>query len=114
MRIHIIVENAAALRAAVAGLRSVDDAGDGLLEQLEARAATETQRARLAAAPSRSDIARAIKPRVDDVAVIAAMHQHAGNVSAAAKALGVSRSTVRERVARYTATLATARAANDR
>lgn len=71
---------------AVAGLRSVDDAGDELLAALEAATAATIIRDTPAAASG--------------VAETVAVYHATGSVKAAAKALGLARSTVRARLAR--------------
>lgn len=87
MRYTVTLTLGAPLAAAVAGLRSVDDAGDELLCALEsAVAATVVRDASPAAATGVAE-------------TIAAYHT-TGSVKAAAKALGVARSTVRARLVR--------------
>lgn len=69
------------LTAAAAGLRSVSDEGEAVIAALEAA------------------VDRAPNPR-DAAVVVAALEAHGGNVSATARALGVTRSTVRYRAAK--------------
>lgn len=69
------------LAAAAAGLRSVSDEGEAVIAALEAA------------------VDRAPDPR-NVAVVVAALEAHGGNISATARALGVSRSTVRYRAAK--------------
>lgn len=87
MRYTITITLGAPIADAVAGLRSVDDAGDELLSALEAATAATVVRDASPAA-------------VTGVAEAVAAYHAAGSVKAAARALGVARSTVRARLVR--------------
>jgi DNA-binding transcriptional LysR family regulator len=87
--------------AAALGLRSVNDEGDELLAAIEAAAERTAPPVRVVVTPGAS--ARALRPAVarpDDATVLATLDGHGGSVKATARALGVSRSTIRHRVAK--------------
>lgn len=86
------------LGEAVAGLRSVDDAGDALLARLEAAADV-----RFEASPVLA-VAPAPRPGPPGVAETAAVYAATGgSIKATARALGIARSTVRARLQRVAA-----------
>lgn len=106
LTVHTDLDAAAFLRAAARGLRSVTDEGDELLAAIEAAAERVTPPVRVVMTVGASS--RALRPAVarpDDATVLATLDGHQGNVKAAARALGISRSTVRARVAKLRPTV---------
>lgn len=85
MNTYVLTLRAEDLEAAVHGLVATTDAGTRLLTQLEESLAVD----------------RAPRPTLTREAVDYALVEHGGNVSAAARALGYSRSAVREKAGRY-------------
>lgn len=77
---------------ALAGLRSVNDEGEELLTAMEA--AVEP-------APVTYSALTAARTRIPRAALLASLEAHGGRIAAVAREFGVSRSTVRDRIADY-------------
>ena len=87
------IPDRAALRRAVKGLRSTDDASDELLAQLE-------EIFRVGVGYALPKVPHCLSRNVSDEEVLAAWSATPGNVSAVARTVNLSRSTVRGRLAR--------------
>lgn len=107
LTVHTTLDAPAFLRAAAAGLRSVTDEAEELLAAIEAAAERAAPPVRVVVTPGVSS--RVVRPaavRPDDATLLATLDGHGGSVKATARALGIGRTTVRERVSRLRPTAA--------
>lgn len=89
------------------GLRAVNDEADELVAAVEAAAERAAPPVRVVVTPGASSrVLRPAAARPDDATVLATLDGHQGSLKATARALGIGRTTLRERVAKLRPTAA--------